>query len=312
MAKKKRKIKKYIIIAIIVILVGIWYYNFQKNMSKMVNDYADSSIVEKIAELGSIKTKIKGNGTIKPNARYEVYPEVSGEVKEQYLEVGEIAGKDEELFKIGQMKIKSPIAGTLITSNIEEGDYYQVTATTKEPVAVIANMDKVKFDMEVDELDINKIQEGMSVAVSSDAVKDRTFEGIVSKIAAEGVSKNGVTTYNVTVEIEDYGDLKLGMNVDASIVVEEKEGILILPMEAINKKEDEVYVYVKDENYVSNEKEMPIKPSSMADVPGYKKQNVQIGISNKDDAEIISGLNQGDKVYYIDDTTSLMEYMMMY
>ena len=83
-------------------------------------------------------------------------------------------------------------------------------------------------------------------------------------------------------------------------------------MEAINKNEDEVYVYVKDENYVSNEKEMPIKPSSMADVPGYKKQNIQIGISNKDDAEIISGLNQGDKVYYIDDTTSLMEYMMMY
>ncbi len=311
MNKKKSKLKRNIIILIIVFaIVGI-YIMINNNARTTLSQYAKSAIVEGVANIDNIEVKTTGNGVIEPNKRYEIYSMYPGEIKRVYVEQDEKVDKNDDLFKIGNYYVETPVAGTVITVNNEVGDYIQTNSNmNQKPLAVVADMSKVKFILEIDELDINKVSLGMEVKVSSDAVQDKEYLGKVSKISSEGKSLNGVTTYEVTVVIEEYEGLKIGMNVDATLTLDKKDSTLIIPMAAINKIGDETYVYVKDEAYTGDEPVFYTTPSSMANIAGYKKKTVTVGINNKDYIEITSGLENGNKVYYISSSKTITEYML--
>ena len=78
------------------------------------------------------------------------------------------------------------------------------------------------FNLEVDELEISKIELGQTANITADALPDETFTGEVTKIANEGTSQNGVTTYKVELTISEPGNLISGMNVNAEIIVRVK------------------------------------------------------------------------------------------
>lgn len=312
MAKKKSK-KKYIIIGIILLIIVIGYFWLKGVGEKTLTEYANSAIEETEVKTGNINVKITGNGAIESLKRYEVFATMAGELKNSNVNEGDIVKKDKVLFKVGNYDIKAPAEGTVITKNFDKGDYINTTSSTGmiEPIAVIADMTKVKFDIPVDELDISKIKVGMEADITADALLGQTFKGAVTKIASEGENVNGVTTYDVTIEIAEYGELKIGMNVDATIVTEKKENVLNIPMSTINKNGNESYVYVREGNYTNEMRnELTSIPTSMADVKGYRKQIVQVGINDKDYIEILEGLNEGDKIYSIKAAKSLTDYMI--
>lgn len=334
MAKKKSKWKRNVWIVLILILLVGGYLYVSSNTKKTLTEYAKSSIIENTVERQKIEVKTTGNGTIQPYSRYEINSPVTGVVKYINYQQGEYIKKDKTLMKIGDTTIKVPYAGTLITLNTEEDAYVttgnignsnsvsmptsatgtQTLASTDSPIAVIADMEKVKFNLEIDELDINKVKLGMEVRVTADAIEGKEFIGKVDKIAQEGKSSNGVTTYDVTVVIEDYGELKIGMNVDATLILDQRESVLVIPMDAINKTGEEVYVYVKDDSYQDTEKKnaqpMMTAPKNMSEVKGYKKVPITVGISNKDNIEVTGGLEEGQKVYSVSNSKSLTEYML--
>lgn len=323
MKEKKRKIKKYIIIGIILVLVVGGYFYIRNNAQKVAEGLQKSYVVEDVVEKGNIEISLTGSGVIQPLSRVEIPKTITGEVKTDNFEEGEAVKKDSVLYKIGNTNIKSPVKGTLITKNVQKGDYVSAStssgmgnttsATSIEPLAVIADISKMKVMIEIDEMDISKIKLGMSAKITCDAVPEKEYEAVVSKIAAEGKSGNGVTTFDVTLEIDNPEALKIGMNVDAVINAEAKENVLRIPMEAINKNKKEAYVYVKDEAFVEKEGKKQISlttPSSMAEVEGYKKVVVEVGINNKDYIEILSGLEEGQKVYSVNTSKTLTEYMM--
>ncbi len=131
-------------------------------------------------------------------------------------------------------QIKSPITGTVIKKDAKAGDTVG-NSTTSTVLATIADMSKMKFTMDVDELDIAKIKIGQPVKVTADALPEVDLSGIITQVLQEGTSQNGVTTYPVEVTIDAPGDLKIGMNVNASVVAESKTGVLKVPIEAVQK-----------------------------------------------------------------------------
>ena len=142
-------------------------------------------------------------------------------------------------------KIYSPIDGIIVTRNVEEGDNVKpadVLFTILDPL-------HMEFSVPIDELDIAKIKEGQKVSITVDALKetsDRPLSGTVSKIALEGNSSNGVTTYPVTIQINETSNLRVGMNANAEIIVNEKNNVLLLPLDAVQKIGGRYYVYVKN------------------------------------------------------------------
>jgi hypothetical protein len=69
----------------------------------------------------------------------------------------------------------------------------------------------------VDELQVSSLKVGQTVQVTADAVKDKTYEGVVTRVSMKGDTSGGTTTYPVTIRIDDTGSLMPGMNATAAL-----------------------------------------------------------------------------------------------
>lgn len=142
-------------------------------------------------------------------------------------------------------KITSPIDGIITKIYFKAGD----TVKSGDQVVDVSDPTEMEFDVPVDELDIAKISVGQKTNITVDALESTTpVLGKVSKIAVQGTASNGVTTFPVTIKIDNNLDkLKGGMNANAEIEVNNKQNVLYVPIEAITKLGSKNYVWVKRE-----------------------------------------------------------------
>lgn len=208
---------------------------------------------------------------------------------------------DSQYDQLENYEITSPINGTVIQKNSKQGDTLDNTNSTKV-MATIADLSKILFEMSVDELDISKIQVGQTVEITADALEDRVFSGYVETVSIIGTSSNGVTTYPVTIVVNDPDGLIPGMNVSANIIVEKKENVVRIPASAL-KRGNLVAVQLKpgekaSEPTTPDGKEAPKNSKMMPNVApdGFKLVQVKIGLSNEDYIEVLEGISPGDVV----------------
>ena len=173
---------------------------------------------------------------------------------------------------LNKYQIVAPFDGNIISvENIAVGD--NLKAGTK--VAVLIDTNKFSFSINVDELDISQVKVGQEVSVTVEALEDTSttpLKGVVSSVALEGTSNNGVTSYPVSIAITGKDGLRSGMNVDGVIQVEKKENVLMVPLEAVQKRGNSYTVWVKREGAVSTE-----SPSQETAAQGYgNRQNREL------------------------------------
>ena len=231
--------------------------------------------------------------------------------------------------------VRSPIAGTIIKKDYKAGDTLGNSANSVI-LATVADMSKMKFTMDVDELDIAKIQLGQNVDVVADALSDQVFVGTITNIIQEGESENGVTTYPVEVVIDTPGDLMIGMNVTATVKVDSRADVLKVPVDAVTKSGGKSYVQIlkADAAAKAPNKGADAQPGQAPDgaapaanmggksgkgqaagytMEDFERVEVQTGINSEDEIEIMSGVKEGDLVYVTTNTnnTNSMQMMMM-
>lgn len=141
------------------------------------------------------------------------------------------------LERLEDYTITAPISGTVVELKYNEGETIE-QSTSGNIVAVIYDMSQYTFDMNIDELDITKISLGQEVKITCDARTGSEYTGYITKISKQGTSQNGVTSYPVTVTVDDenaLADLLPGMNVDAEIVLETVENAIAVPVSAVGR-----------------------------------------------------------------------------
>lgn len=172
--------------------------------------------------------------------------------------------------------IYSPMKGTVLQINVSEEEVVDRTTA----LMTVADLDNMEVIIAVDELDINKIKLGQTATITSDVYPNEKFTGKVAKISMEGTNQSGVTTYDVTIKLDDRKSLMSGMNVDVEILSDSRENVLVVPIDAVHKLSGEYMVTVKDSS------------GNKSDV------KVELGLATKDKVEITSGLNEGDIIVY--------------
>lgn len=200
--------------------------------------------------------------------------------------------------------IKSPIAGKVISKNYKVGDKVGSSGSNKATtMAVIYDMSSYTFKMSVDEKDITKVQSGQKVRIKSDAFPDQDYSGTVTNVSLESTSQNGVSTYPVTITLDETYNLLPGMNVDGYITLESAKDALTIPSGALMRGNK---VYVKDTT-ATEQKADAGESAGGGDglIPaGFREVTVTIGVINADFVQITSGLNEGDEVY-VDESASM-------
>ena len=206
--------------------------------------------------------------------------------------------------------ITSTIDGTVIEKNLDVGDNIDGTNSTASSVsgsvtypAVIYDLSGLTFDLPIDELDIRKIQPGQEVEITSDAIEGQTFTGRVDKVNINGVTANGVTTYPVTVRVDDPQGFYPGMNVSAKIIVEKSGQGLCVPIEAVDRT-DGGSVMLPGPDAVYDENGTLLSPGTI------ETRKVTLGRNNDTYIEILDGLSEGDVVLTRNDVSNAMAMMM--
>ena len=169
--------------------------------------------------------------------------------------------------------------GTSSTSSSTEdsSESSEITAFT------LASNESMLLVVSVDELDINSVAKDQEAEVTLDAIEGETFTGTVTKVGNTASSASGgVAKYSVEITIPKHEQMKNGMNASATIVIEKKENIVTIPVNAHQEKGNKVFVYTKKD--------------SDGNLSG--EQEVTTGLSDGDMVEITEGLSAGDVVYY--------------
>ena len=182
------------------------------------------------------------------------------------------AAVDLAAYSLANCTVTAPISGYISSKNASVGQ----TAAQGMEVFGIKNSDSVDVEINVTESVIGSLNVGTSATID---IKSAKIEGADGVVSALGEAKNDATgMYPVKVSINNAdGKIKIGMMADVSLVTDKVDGVLTISQNSVLKSGDKEYVYVAD---------------------GKKavKKDIETGITDGKNVEVLSGISEGDKV----------------
>lgn len=250
---------------------------------------------------GAIQSSLPATGTVMPRNRLEIKPPVAGRIDTVLVDEGQQVYKGQILAWMssleratlldaarakGEEELKrweeiykptpviAPINGFVIQRSVEPGQ----TFMSSDTVLVMADVLIVKA--QVDETDIGRIKINQKVEIILDAYPKEKIKGEVEHIAYESELVNNVTVYKVDVIPETVPEyFRAGMSATVNFYQNERQNVLVLPTKAVKKRGKNSYVFK-----IAQEGKDP------------EPLQVETGLENGENIEIVSGLGEGDKV----------------
>jgi HlyD family secretion protein len=181
--------------------------------------------------------------------------------------------------RLGETRIIAPIDGVVSTLSVQNGQsVIGGTSGGGTLVMTIADVRVIQASAKVDESDIAQVRTGMRVRITADALQGKTFDGRVVRIAPQATVEQNVTQYTVIVDVlNPDASLRLGMSVDTEFIVTDRQGVLVVPAEAVRGKDAKVLILVDGET--------------------LRAVVVQTGATDGRQVEITTGVEAGDVVY---------------
>ena len=181
--------------------------------------------------------------------------------------------------------IRAPFSGKIIKRFLDPGE--TITLEKLVPIVNIADVNKIMVRAEIDDTDVGKVKIGQKAIVTTDAYPGEEFKGKVVEISPS-VGKKTILSDNpaervdtkvleVKIELDEGKNLNLGLDVDVTILANNKEDVLILPLKAIIHRDGMSYVKVK-----KNGK--------------YEEKRITTGLSDDENIVVSEGLEEGDTV----------------
>jgi len=169
----------------------------------------------------------------------------------------------------------APLAGTVTALHVQPGEW----ATPGKPVIVLSDLSGLEVKVNLDETDVARIDLGYPAVITLDAFPGVEISGHVESIAPVAIVQSGVVLYPVTINLDDTADLPLrsGMTANVSILVESREGTLLVPLRAVETEGEQAYVW-------------RVTPD------GNERVSVTLGLMTDTEVEILSGLSEGEEV----------------
>jgi HlyD family secretion protein len=176
--------------------------------------------------------------------------------------------------KLRSATVVSPVDGTLYALPVHQGDYVKVG----DVLAEMADLHHVQVRAFVDEPDLGRLAPGQEVQATWDAKPGRVWSGrtelIPKQVVAHGMRSVGEVLCSI-----DNSKLELlpNVNVEVTILVFERPNAVVIPRSAVREESGKHYAFVLD-----GEK--------------LQRREISVGIANASQYEVVSGLNENDRV----------------
>lgn len=193
----------------------------------------------------------------------------------------------------GYAKITSPVSGTVISKEVEQGQTVAASLQTPTLFTIAEDLSKMQIEANIAEADIGSIKAGMATTFTVDAYPNDEFKGVVRQIRLSPTEESNVVMYTVVIEVDNSSRKLLpGMTAFVRIVIHNVDNVLRIPTAALQFKPN---AFIR--KFVPKIT-LDLKPNE-AVVYQYKKGQVvpvvfTRGISDASYMEIVSGLKEGD------------------
>jgi membrane fusion protein, multidrug efflux system len=168
--------------------------------------------------------------------------------------------------------VRSPMNGRVNLLLVESGEFVDRGQTMLE----LVNIDTIKFQVQVPEMDVRFLEKGQPVRVTVDAFQERTFSGVIDFVAFKADSATKTFRTQVLVDNAD-GTIRPGMIARVAFVRRViPEGVAI-PLSALIDRGGERLVYVEENGTA-------------------RARKVEIGVIERDRVQITQGLEIGDRL----------------
>lgn len=268
--------KKVTITIILVAILGLGGFGVYKNMSAKANASAASQFSQTKASVQSIQQSVSGSGSIQ-SAETEVLKAASRDTIGSILvSKNQVVTKGQQLitFENGSNSITAPYDGVISDISVSAGD----SVNAAQQLLTIFDNKNLYTTISVDETDLPSLKIGQKADIKVNAFPDAKFTGNIKDISEQGTYSNGVSSFDVTIALDDPQSAKVGMSTEATIVTASKDNVLAVPVEAVKD--------IKGGKYV-------IIPNAGGSTT---LQKVEVGISNGKMVEVTNGLVAGQEV----------------
>jgi RND family efflux transporter MFP subunit len=187
---------------------------------------------------------------------------------------------DEAKTTLAGATLTAPFDGVILTMAGQAG----YSASTDTAFITMADLNNPKIDFTVDETDMDKVAIGEEATVTFDAIENKTFTGKVIQINPQLQTSSGYGVVEGLIQLDlsketTQPELMSGLNASVKVIQSEAKDVLLVPVEAVRDLGDGSYgVFVLDS------------------LGQPKLQVVKVGLEDVTNAEIQSGVKEGDVV----------------
>jgi len=216
--------------------------------------------------------------------------------------------------------VTSPMAGVVIKRGVELGDMVTSGVSSFNAGTVlftVADLKSLIIRVNLNEVDIAKVQVGQPVRITLDAYPQKVFTGKVSFVAPAAELVEKIKVFKVEVKLDELADtFRTGMSANVEILGDKRAGAISIPLEALQKRDGKTVAYRLKPN---------LKPQQIALAKdGLTSRNkfiwlsehwkeyfdavpVSAGIATLERVEILSGLKPGQQVALEDPSRKKVE-----
>lgn len=238
---------------------------------------------------GNIQTTYSFTGSIVAPRTQTALAAAGGVVKEIYVETNQMVEEGDRLMKLSSGEtVRAEIDGEVVSLSVEKDD----TVAPGAPLITVIDISRLEAEISVDEYDAEAIEPGKPVQVSVNAL-DTTCEGTVKSFSKQGMVVGTMAAYSASVVFDVPEKALPGMQVEVQMLNQSAENALLLKVAALQfDEENRAYALVKDGDE-------------------YVRAYVETGINDGSTVQILSGLTNGQTVYYTAgiDIMAMMEAM---
>jgi HlyD family secretion protein len=178
--------------------------------------------------------------------------------------------------------LRAPFSGIVAQVNVVPGS----PANNATPVVKLINRDPLHVDLRLSENDVAQVALGQPVKLTVESLGGWQTGGTVSYIAPAADNNNGIVTYAVRVSFPgDDPNVRVGMTADLDIETARKENALLVPNTALLPKGTGRVVQIP-----------VVAPDERGQAPAPREIEVQTGLTDGTQTEILSGLSEGQQI----------------
>ena len=136
--------------------------------------------------------------------------------------------------------IKAPMSGIVTQLSIEEGEIVtsgRSAFSQSPPIMTIADLSQMVVKTFINEVDMERLEDGQSAIIKIDAFQTQKYDGRVYEISPSGQQQDNIISFEVMIEVLDTsGKIRPGMSADVDIITYEEKNVLMLPLDAVISK----------------------------------------------------------------------------